>query len=26
AMMLLLGAIALWLRHHLNRQPATVAS
>ena len=25
-MMLLLGAIALWLRHHLNRQPATVAS
>ncbi len=24
-MMLLLGAIALWLRHHLNRQPATVA-
>ncbi|MGP4879524.1 hypothetical protein ACTXQV_47520, partial [Klebsiella pneumoniae] len=20
------GAIALWLRHHLNRQPATVAS
>ncbi|WP_410316142.1 hypothetical protein, partial [Klebsiella pneumoniae] len=22
----LLGAIALWLRHHLNRQPATVAS
>jgi hypothetical protein len=24
--MLLLGAIALWLRHHLNRQPATVAS
>ncbi|WP_411016834.1 hypothetical protein, partial [Salmonella sp. s51944] len=26
AMMLLLGAIALWLRHHLNRQPATLAS
>ena len=22
----MMGAIALWLRHHLNRQPATVAS
>lgn len=26
AMMLLLGAIALWLRHHLNLQPAVTAS
>jgi len=26
AMMLLLGAIALWLRHHLNLQPAATAS
>lgn len=26
AMMLLLGAIALWLRHHLNLQPSATAS
>ena len=26
AMMLLLGAIALWLRHHLTLQPAATAS